>query len=612
MAAAVHRLPTFTGGRDRKVQAIMNRTAATGPYDLWADKLGALAAEMPEADGQLLSSLLPDETRPRAQAWRPPAPNKERAHLGPRDRRPADDDPHGIRRVGVIGGGTAGYLTALALRAQMPWLDVTLVESSKIPIIGVGEATTPPLTQFLHHYLGIDPVDFQRKVRPAWKLGIRFDWGRNPAGFMAPFDWGHNSVGLLGSQAFQGDPNAGTLLSLFMLADRTPVFRLASGEYLSMLDALPFAYHLENRSFVRYLTDVAAERGVRHIDAEISHVELQGEEWVRSLSTTDGRNLEFDLYIDCTGFRSLLLGKTLGTKYISYSSSLFNDTALTGHAPQGETMGPYTRATTMNAGWCWTIPVPEENHVGYVHSSAFLSEDAAAAELERTHPGVTNVKTVRFRVGRHEKAWRGNVIAMGNAYGFVEPLESSALLMLLFTNLAMIPLLPTSWKRPNASAVFNELTARRWDDLRSFLAIHFRFNSRLDTDYWREVRATTDVSGIQPILDVYENGAPMQLRDGITRRVLRAAAPTFFELEGVDWILLGQGVPCELLTTREPEAAWRRRKAAADVLVRRGLPQREALEVYRNHPELTETLVYGSHSWVGGYGPEGWIRASKV
>ncbi|GLZ28701.1 hypothetical protein Lesp02_08910 [Lentzea sp. NBRC 105346] len=540
--------------------------------------------------------------------WQPVVPDHERAHLEPLDREPDPRDPRAITRVGVIGGGTAGYLTALALRKKLPWLDVTLVESSRIPVIGVGEATTPPLLAFLHHYLEIDPHDFHEKVQPTWKLGIRFDgWGPHPDGFMAPFDWGENSVGVLGSLAAQGDPNAYTLQSLFMMADKVPVF---DGP-VSLMDSIPFAYHLENRRLVSYLTALARSRGIRHLDTEIASVDVS-DEWVSGLQTKDGQRLEFDLYIDCTGFRSLLLGKALGTEYISYADSLFTDTAITGYLPQPDVMEPYTRADCMDAGWCWNIPVPDEDHVGYVHSSAFLSEDAAADELCRHHKGVDDLKTVRFRVGRHRKMWRGNVIGIGNSYGFVEPLESSALLMLTFTIMALMPLIPRSWNEPNAAEALNEVTGQRWDGLRWFLALHYRFNQRRDTEFWREVRATANIDGARPLLDVFATGAPLHHRDAFTRRLVRAAAPTFYELDGVDCVLLGNGVPHTLVRTSEPLDAWKARKSAADQLVARALPHREGLKAFRTHPELVDELVNSPTSWLARYGSERWLLATNA
>lgn len=587
-------------------------TSASG--STWLDRLEALASALPPAEAEALAALRPHSSGrgPGGKPWRPPVPDREREAVAGTVPRPRADDPQAVRRVGVIGGGTAGYLIALALRAKRPWLDVTLVESSRIPVIGVGEATTPPLMAFLHHYLGIDPLDFLQKVRPTWKLGIRFDWGPHPDGIMAPFDWGANSIGVLGSMAERGDPNAFTLQSLFMLHNRVPVFQVADGRYVSLMDDIPFAYHLENRALVRYLTNLAKERGIHHLDAEIADVQVSGEDWIKSLHTTDGQTLTFDLYVDATGFRSLLLGKALKTPFHSYASSLFTDSAVTGYTKQSDAIEPYTTAATMDAGWCWTIPVPEEDHVGYVYSSAFTSADDAAKEIVQQHGEVGDMKTVRFRVGRHDRTWRGNVMAVGNSYGFVEPLESSALLMLVFTIMSMMPLLPTSWREPVARDVLNRVTASRWDGLRWFLAIHYRYNRRRDTAFWREVWTSTDTSGIQPLLDIYASGAPLHLRDPITRRLARAAAPTFYELDGVDCMLLGQGYPATLVPNAEKPEAWRARKAAADVLVKRALTQRRALEAFHAHPELTQNLVYGEHSWVTGYGEEQWLRQSHA
>src|SRR4051812_13110837 len=195
----------------------------------------------------------------------------ELGRVGDDVRRPDPQDPRGVRRVGIVGGGTAGYLTALALKTQRPWLDVTLIESKQIPIIGVGEATVSYFTLFLHHFLKLDPAELYRCVRPTWKLGIRFDWGPNPAGFMGPFDWSGDSVGLRGSIAATGDINAATLGSLLMGADKAAVFDTAQGP-LSLMKYVPFAYHLDNGLFVEFLTRTAAERGIHHVEAKIADV----------------------------------------------------------------------------------------------------------------------------------------------------------------------------------------------------------------------------------------------------------------------------------------------------------------------------------------------------
>jgi tryptophan halogenase len=510
-------------------------------------------------------------------------------------RPPAKDDPHGIRSVGVIGGGTAGYLTALALNAKRPWLDVTLVESSSIPIIGVGEATVPSMVAFLHHYLGIDSQELYEKVRPTWKLGIRFDWGPRPEGFMAPFDWDANSVGVLGSLATSGSINDFTLLSMMMAADRTPIFKV-DGRYESLLKYLRFAYHLDNARFVGFLAELAVRRGVRHIDAKITEV-VARDERVDHLRTDDGKELRFDFYVDCSGFRSMILGKALKTAFHSYETSLFTDSAVTGNLTHHGHLKPYTSAITMDAGWCWNIPTPESDHLGYVYSSSAISPDAAADELARRFPGISDPRFVRFRVGRHEAAWRGNVMAIGNSYAFVEPLESSGLHMITLGVLALANALPASFSDPSCSAIVNNGLAGRWDALRWFLSLHYRFNTRRNTPFWQRARTETDVSGIQPLLDCYAGGAPLSARAPFIRGLAQNVVPTIYGLAGIDTILLGQQVPARMVPQTESADQWRARKAGAEALVRNALPQAEALAAFTADPRLHDELLRDDDSW---------------
>lgn len=550
-----------------------------------------VAAAAPEA-ADLLGSVVPGVGADPGQAA---VPTDEPS-------RPAADDPRAIRSVGIIGGGTAGYLTALTLRAQRPWLDVTLVESRGIPIIGVGEATVPSMVPFLHDDLAVDAEELYRHVAPTWKLGIRFDWGPRPDGFMAPFDWHSDSIGVLGSLATQGDTMAFTLQSLLMAADKAPVFEGHDGRPVSLMPSLPFAYHLDNARFVRFLTDLAASRGVKHVDATIDDVALSSEDWVDHLRTTNGQKLQFDLYVDCTGFRSLLLGKALGSPFTSYADSLATDRAVTGVLPHDGRIKPYTSAITMDGGWTWNIPTRSEDHVGYVHSSGFTSESQAVDELQRRFPEVDNLKTVRFRVGRHEEIWKGNVFAIGNAYAFVEPLESSGLMMITLEALTLAASMPASWSEPAPRLVVNETLRQRWDAIRWFLAIHYRFNGQRDTPFWKWSRAETDVSGLEPLLEVYRAGAPLQYRNAFVRSFLEETAPTFYGLEGVDCILLGQDCPTRLLAMPEPLEAWQRRKDAAHLLVERALPTSDALHAYDTQRFLHDELLHDASSWVVGSG----------
>ncbi|HTJ82423.1 MAG TPA: tryptophan halogenase family protein, partial [Polyangiaceae bacterium] len=405
----------------------------------------------------------------------------------------------GVRRVGILGGGTAGWFTALALRAQLPGLEVTVVESPTIPIIGVGEASVPSLVAFLHHYLRLDVTDLMREVRPTWKQGIRFEWGLpGDYVFQAPFDWEVNGIGMLGSMGETGNVSSFTLQASLMAKDVTPI--LKNGTQLQpFLHLLAFAYHLDNQRFVSYLSKVAVARGVTHETCKIVDAPLapepgaDGEPRISHWVTDDGRKLEFDLYVDCSGFRSALLEQKLGEKFQSYASSLFTDSAVAFNVPHGGKLKPYTTARTMDHGWAWNIPIEESDHLGYVYSSAFVSDDDALAEAKRTWPDMHGERLVRFKSGRHDRMWVGNVFAIGNAYAFVEPLESTGLLMITRAITSLVRAFPMSGDQRVMKRFVNTTMGRDWDRLRWFLAAHYKFNKRLDTKFWQEVREKVDV-----------------------------------------------------------------------------------------------------------------------
>jgi tryptophan halogenase len=509
----------------------------------------------------------------------------------------------GVRKVGILGGGTAGWLTALALRAQIPALDVTVIESSRIPIIGVGEATVPSLVSFLHHYLELDVVELTREVQPTWKQGIRFEWGLpGRYAFQAPFDWEVNGVGMLGSMAETGDVNAFTLQAILMARDVTPVIR-TSGQLQSFLPMLAFAYHLDNQRLVRYLTRTALARGVHHVDRDIVDAPLRAgasgdaEPEIARLVTGDGGDLTFDLYVDCSGFRSVLLGQKLGVPLQSFASSLYTDSAVAFEAPHGGKVKPYTTARTMESGWCWNIPMVEKDHLGYVFSSAHCSPDDALAEARRAFPDLENERTIRFRSGRHDRLWVGNVYAIGNAYGFVEPLESTGLLMTMRAITSLVRAFPIGRDQAVMKRFVNASIGRDWDRLRWFLSVHYKYNRRLDSPFWRAVRADADVSGIQEALDIFTTCGPLSLLPRAIRTSVNETAGIFFYgLAALDNILLGQKVPCPTLE-REPPKVWSARRQMAMEFARRALPQAEALRATWDRPEWLHQLVEHPSSW---------------
>ena len=484
------------------------------------------------------------------------------------------------KTVLIVGGGTAGYLTALAFRRHTA-ASVRLVESTAIPHIGVGEATVPSIAPFLHSYLGIDTAEFYRVVRPTWKLGIKFDWGLpHPYYFLAPFDWGVDSIGALGSLREHGTLNEMSLGALLMDTDKVPLSRLQDGNLASLLPLLPVAYHFDVSRLIGFLSRLAGDRGVEHIDAVVRDVRL-GEDGNVEAIATDAGDLEADFFVDCSGFRSLIIGQALGSRFLSFESSLFTDCALAFERPHGGHVKPYTTATTMDCGWTWTIPQQDQDHCGYVFSSQFCTQAAAEAELTRRFGAPANPpRLVRFKSGRRERSWIRNAAAIGNASGFVEPLESTGLLMTAESIRLLIDAVVSSSDWAKTSARYNIKTGEAWDGLRWFLSLHYRFNHASDTPFWRTARADTDCSGAAEVLDEFRERAPLRLRDAAAIRKLGSAASVlFYGLPGIDCILFGQRVPTTVWPSVEDHSAWQTRRDTARRLIASALSMREALEV---------------------------------
>jgi tryptophan 7-halogenase len=503
------------------------------------------------------------------------------------------------RKVGIIGGGTAGYLSALALRRAFPDIDITLVESSRIPIIGVGEATVPTIVRFLHELLQIDAHDFYRRVMPTWKLGIRFEWGApEPYHFNAPFDWNGNTIGALGSLAEHGDIRDMTTLSMMMERGVSPFFRAEDDSIQSLLPHLPFAYHFDVHVLVTYLCGLVKERGIRHLDRRIVSAIPSGDgQSVAAVMTDEGERLEFDVFIDCSGFQSLLLEKTLHSPYVSFAESLLTDTALAFRVPNGDVPKPYTTAATMAAGWCWNIPQRHDDHMGYVFSSAFIGEEEARREIANRYGG-RDASLVKFKSGRHREAWRGNVIAIGNASGFVEPLQSTGVMMIAHAVGMLIDLWPETDECQAIRQIYNKRMAGLWDGLRWFIAVHYKFNNRLNTPFWKEARASVDVSGASEVIAAFAELAPMHLRSGIVRRELTSSREiSFFGLAAYDCMLLGQRVPCALPASAEHHAEWKARRDRVDETLKAALPMHQALDLCSASTEWLDELLE-EESWV--------------
>ncbi|HEY7817295.1 MAG TPA: tryptophan halogenase family protein, partial [Vicinamibacteria bacterium] len=497
--------------------------------------------------------------------------------------------------VGILGGGTSGYLTALSMKRARPELEVSVIESSRIPVIGVGEATTSEIVPYLHRILGLDVHEFYRELKPTWKLGIKFVWGLpGDYSFNFPFDFPHPLESLL----YEGHLRNTSLLSILMEQKKGLVVSRRDGAGHSLLSSSPYAYHLDNERYVRYLQNQADRAGILRLDREIVDAELSENGDIACLVASDSSRYAYDLYVDCSGFRSLLLEHKLGSKFISYADSLFTDRAVPADVPHGGVLKPYTRADSMLNGWCWNIPQVESDHCGYVFSSAFCSEEEAVAEMREKYPEMGEHRLIKFRSGRHEEFWKGNVIAVGNSYGFVEPLESTAIQMMLYENLAMVRYFPVQKSEQQNKPIVNRYVAGKWDYLRWFLGIHYRFNRKYDSPFWKHCREHTNIAGAEEALRMFQQGAPLSYgRLDEARR--RAPRPAFDEF-GYDMLLLGQGVPASFVKPLETREAYLGKLRGREWVARGALSHERSLDVLQaGEEDLLSAHIADDQSWVG-------------
>jgi tryptophan halogenase len=444
-----------------------------------------------------------------------------------------------VERILVLGGGSAGFLAALTIKRRMPDVAVTVLRSKDIGIIGVGEGTTGTIPQHLHQYLQIDIKQFYREAQPQWKLGIRYLWGPRPF-FDYVFGFQIDTKYRLLPKTtgyYYEDPLDYVGIPSGLMTENKVFLREANG--LPNVFSEP-AYHIENEKFVGFLEKAARQIGIEIHDDTVDQV-VPCEQGIAALRLASGRTATADLFVDCSGFASVLLGKTLGIPFLSFKRSLFNDRAVVGGwARTSEPIKPYTTAETMTAGWCWQIEHEHWINRGYVYSSDFISDEAAEAEFRAKNPKVDKTRIVRFRSGRYERTWVGNVIAIGNASGFVEPLEATGLGLICTQAQAMVELLLADNRRVNPVLIkhYEKRLNKQWDQIVSFLSVHYKFNTRFDTPYWRACQNDTDIGWAEEIVECYREIGPSV----VTRETLLDYHDQF-GMEGYLTMLVGQAVP---------------------------------------------------------------------
>ena len=406
--------------------------------------------------------------------------------------------PAPVGKLVIAGGGTAGWMSAALLAKSFAGaLEIELVESEQIGTVGVGEATIPPLKLF-NDTLGIDEDDFVSKTAGTFKLGIQFEgWGRPEDRYIHAF----GEIGLnLGLGSFyqywlrslaEGNTHGVWDYSLNAYAARFNRFdRFARVEGTPMA-GLVHAYHLDAGLYAGYLRAYAEARGVKRTEGRITGVtQNSASGLIESLRLEDGRKIGADFFIDCTGFRRLLIGDALGVPYQDWTHWLPCDRALAVPCERVDPLIPYTRSIARRAGWQWRIPLQHRLGNGHVYSSAWISDDEAAHVLLANLDGkaTADPNPLRFTTGRCERFWDKNCLAVGLASGFMEPLESTSIHLIQSAVSRFVRHFPSSPGDEVTQAHYNRESLFEYDRARDFLILHYKANQREDSEFWKSCR----------------------------------------------------------------------------------------------------------------------------
>ncbi|MFI0484319.1 tryptophan halogenase family protein [Actinomadura sp. 9N215] len=439
-----------------------------------------------------------------------------------------------IEDVVILGGGTAGWMTASYLaKALQGTVRITVLEAPAIPRIGVGEATIPNLHKTFFSYLGLSEEEWMRECNAGFKIAVRFVNWRTP-GSGSPrarplknrTDHFYHPFGLLPdcdqiplshywlSKTLNGETDTPFDYACFkeppiMDAKRAP-------RWMDGRPATRYAWHFDAQLVADFLKRFAIQRlGVVHVEDEMRDVRMDERGFLQALTTKSGRVLNGDLFVDCSGFRSLLINKAMGEPFLDMSDHLLCDSAVATAIPHDDAthgVEPYTSAIAMNAGWTWKIPTLGRFGTGYVYSSQFASQDEATADfcaLWGLDPTETKLNQIRFRVGRNRRAWVRNCVGIGLSSCFLEPLESSGIYFITASIYQLVKHFPDKRFDPVLIDRFNREIESMFDNTRDFIQAHFHFSPRTDTAFWKANKELHLADGIAEKIEMYSAGMPI-------------------------------------------------------------------------------------------------------
>jgi tryptophan 7-halogenase len=447
-----------------------------------------------------------------------------------------------LKKILIVGGGSAGWMAAaLFSRLFRGLYDITLIESEAIGTVGVGEATIPAIKTF-NALIGLDEADFMRRTQASFKLGIQFiDWDRIGSSYIHGFgvigrdlEWLRchqywlkmRAAGRASDFAAYSINTAAALQNRFMRADPQ-----RNG---SPLGHIAHAFHFDAGLYAKYLRGLSEAAGVRRREGKIASVQLRPDDgFVQSVTMEDGAVEAADLFIDCSGFRGLIIEEAMKTGYEDWTHWLPCDRALAVPCARTEPFTPYTRATARPAGWQWRIPLQHRTGNGHVYSSRYMDEAEAERILLSNLDGeqLAEPNRIRFVAGKRRQVWNKNCVAAGLASGFLEPLESTSLHLIQSVLTRLVRLMPDGGFDPTTIAEFNRQMDFEYERIRDFVILHYKATYRDDTPFWRDCRDMAVPDTLQRKMDLFRaNG-----------RVFREDDELFTEESWIQ-VFLGQGV----------------------------------------------------------------------
>ena len=444
-------------------------------------------------------------------------------------------EAHKVKRIVIAGGGTAGWVAAAALVKHLgPLLDIILVESDEIGTVGVGESTIPTARTF-HSLLGIYEQAFVRATNASFKLGIEFENWRKPG------DRYFHAFGSVGKSMWMADFQhfwleavrqgfGGDYIDYSLEAQAAKANRFQTHEKAT----IGYAYHLDATAYAKFLRGLAEPAGVKRVEGKIRNVEQNSETGhIEALELESGDRIAGDLFLDCTGFRALLSEQTLQTGFEDWSKWLATDAAFAVQTGSSGPLVPYTRAIAHEAGWRWRIPLQNRMGNGFVFSTEYMSPDEAKAKFLDAIEGkpLFDPRLLRFKAGMRRKAWNKNVVALGLSSGFIEPLESTSIHLIMIAVTRLIQNFPFGGITDTIVDRFNALSRHEVEHIRDFIILHYKVTERDDSPFWRRCRDMEIPDSLAERIALFRENA-----------IAYQGSDELFRLDSWAMVMLGQGI----------------------------------------------------------------------